>query len=289
MKRAFYVVLALTVLGIGAAAAQDRAPYFEQRTAYLALGDSIPFGYNPFVPLSPPPADLLRNYHGYPQFVAEFLKLDLANASCPGQTSSSFLGLLPDNGCNRWRGAQLPLFVAYAPMETQEEFATSFLEAHRDTRLVTLTVGGDDLLVLGASCATAVDPEICVSNGLPAVLASLTTNLTEIYTAIRSTGYVGPIVAVNYASPDYNSVPVTAALSELNSVLSQVTESFNGKVADAFSAFKQQSAVVGGLPCEVGLSFFSSLGQGCDVHPTPWGQLLIGQLVLRDLKDHDNY
>jgi len=282
MKRVLYVVLVLTVLAIGAATAQDRAPYFDHHASYLALGDSIPFGFNPFVPLTPPPPNLLHYYHGYPPYVSEFLKLDLANASCPGQTSSSFLGFPPDNGCNQYRSAQLPLFVTYAPLETQKEYAVSFLAAHRDTRLATITIGGDDLLILLKTCGSSVS---CIETDLPGVLATFTTNLTEIYVAIRSTGYEGPIVAVNYASSDYNNALETQALSQLNSAMLKVTESFNGKVADAFSAFEKESVVVGGLPCEVGLSFFNASGTGCDVHPTPWGQLVIAKLVLHALKE----
>ncbi len=298
MKRTFEFVLVLTVLAISTAAAQDRAAFPEHRGPYLALGDSDPFGYNQFLtnlaaaayglPPTIPLPDVLLSYSGYPQDVSELLKLDLTNASCPGQTSSGFLYypppvLEPDNGCDQWRAAGLPLFVTYASVsETQEGYATSFLAAHRDTRLVTITIGGDDLLVLQATCGGS---ESCVEAGLPGVLLRFTTNLTEIYTGIRSTGYDGPIVAVNYASPDYTKTGETEtdAVSALNSAILSVTELFGGKVADVFSAFKLASGAEG-LPCAVGLSFFTPpSGPGCDVHPTPLGQLVIGQLVLKTL------
>ena len=121
MKRTFEFVLVLTVLAIGAAAAQDRAAFPEHRGPYLALGDSDPFGYNQFLtnlaaaayglPPTIPLPDVLLSYSGYPQDVSELLKLDLTNASCPGQTSSGFLYypppvLEPDNGCDQWRAAR---------------------------------------------------------------------------------------------------------------------------------------------------------------------------------------
>src|ERR1700720_564239 len=90
----------LMLVGIGTARAQ------KPNKPYLALGDSIPLGFNPLVPLG----DLL-DYHGYPEYVSQFLPLDLANASCPGETSSSFLNVAaPDRGCHEWRAAGLPLF-----------------------------------------------------------------------------------------------------------------------------------------------------------------------------------
>src|SRR5581483_7677551 len=76
-------------------------------TRYLALGDSIAFGFNPTVPID------LENYHGYPQFVAAEVHRRLANASCFGETSGSFLSpTAPDFGCRAWKQAGHPLFVA---------------------------------------------------------------------------------------------------------------------------------------------------------------------------------
>src|SRR5437763_1660838 len=69
---------------------------------YLALGDSVAFGYNPNVPVTPLPSPF--DYSGYPESVADKLHLTkpkkIVNASCPGETSYSFLKFnVPDNGC----------------------------------------------------------------------------------------------------------------------------------------------------------------------------------------------
>src|SRR5450755_4190858 len=69
---------------------------------YLALGDSIAFGYSPLVPLSPLPTP--SEYTGYPEIVAGIEHLlqskKEVNAACPGETSGSFIsGAPPDNGC----------------------------------------------------------------------------------------------------------------------------------------------------------------------------------------------
>lgn len=286
MKRAFQVVLVLMLLGVGTAAAQDPAPY-------LALGDSIPFGFNPLIynpySLAPPPPHLLLYYHGYPQFVANELKLDLTNPACPAQTSGSFLGPTfppPDNGCNQWRAAGLPLFVSYSnPLQTQIEYAVSFLAANPKTKLVTITIGGDDLLYLEE--VTCAGSESCESLDLPLVLNTYANNLRAIYAAILSTGYRGPIVAVNYFSPDYRNAFETEAVSALNQVTSEVTEGLpnrQGKVADTFLAFRLASVLGQGLPCALGLAFPNTSGPGCDVHPTALGQLAIANLVVAALK-----
>ena len=54
---------------------------------FLALGDSIAFGYDPLVrdPSEP------ENFVGYPEALAGLLGVDVVNASCPGEASGSFL------------------------------------------------------------------------------------------------------------------------------------------------------------------------------------------------------
>lgn len=62
----------------------------EKNYTYLALGDSVSFGYDETV-ANPTP----DKYTGYPEIVADVLHLlkskKETNASCPGQSSTSFL------------------------------------------------------------------------------------------------------------------------------------------------------------------------------------------------------
>src|SRR4051812_4349279 len=71
----------------------------ENPATYLALGDSVAFGLDPRLFTSQPkPGD----FTGYPETIASVdprFKIEL-NASCPGETSSSFIYGPPDNGCN---------------------------------------------------------------------------------------------------------------------------------------------------------------------------------------------
>jgi len=279
------IVLAgsLGLLGIATAGAQG--PVKE----YLALGDSISFGFNPFTPLG-----YLPDYQGYPQFVSAALKLNLANASCPGETSTTFFNVFaPDLGCHEYRAASLPLFVTYSGLtQSQADYAVSFLRANPKTRLVTITIGGNDLGLLEDTCdAEFTSPTAiaeCEIKGLAPVYAAFARNLIAIYEAIRfKAGYQGPIVAVNYASPDYSNALDTDSLAGLNAIMLGVTAAFGGKVADVFSAFQEASVAGGGLPCatNVGLALPNpGIPLTCNVHPTVAGQQLIAQLVLKALK-----
>src|ERR1019366_3867907 len=76
------------------------APLFggnDKNFTYLALGDSIAFGYDPTV-VNPTP----DKFTGYPEIVAQLEHLlqskKEVNAACPGETSGSFLDVTqPDN------------------------------------------------------------------------------------------------------------------------------------------------------------------------------------------------
>ena len=67
----------------------------ENNFTYLALGESIAFGYNPLLQAANATPD---QYRGYPEFVAKKLHLTKSkkevNAACPGETSLSFLPLI---------------------------------------------------------------------------------------------------------------------------------------------------------------------------------------------------
>jgi len=78
---------------------------------YLALGDSIAYGYSPLV-TNPTPSKFV----GYPEVLAAALHLAQSkkevNASCPGETSGSFLYGGVGNGCEQFKDT-VGLHVAY--------------------------------------------------------------------------------------------------------------------------------------------------------------------------------
>jgi lysophospholipase L1-like esterase len=240
-------------------------------TKYLALGDSIAFGYTP---LAQNPADL-RNYHGYPDIVSQGTNLKVANASCFGETTGHFLNLLaPDTGCQAWR-AVYPLFADYSG--TQMDYALSYLQGNKKVQLVTIDIGANDLGVLLAACAG--DPT-CFGNGLPGALAAYGANLGTIFGRIRfEAGYTGPIVAVTTYARDYADLTEVGPITALNGVLATVANTFGVQVADAFAAFGAASLPAGGNACAAGLLIPLSAGV-CDIHPSAAGQALIAQTVL---------
>jgi len=230
---------------------------------YLALGDSVAFGYSPLVDPSDP-----HNFSGYPTPAARALKESLTNASCPGETSSHFIDLAgSDNSCGAFR-AKFPLHVAYSG--TQLAFADSFLTSHPTTQLVSINIGANDLFVLQRTCLGNIN---CIKNGLPGMLNTLAANLNTIYHHIRTLdGYHNQLVALTYYSLNYSSANSTAnsIIMALNNVVAQVTLTAGGKVADGFGAFAAIATVAFGFDsCAARLLIeVSSSPLTCNIHPS---------------------
>jgi lysophospholipase L1-like esterase len=243
---------------------------------YLALGDSISFGYDPLKPVSE------SSYVGYPEILSDAMKQHVANASCFGETSSSFLGAAPDLGCSEWKLTHLPMHVDYAaPTQTQMSYASDLLEKHTDKiKLITISLGGNDLGLILKKCTTASGLDVaCAQQELPATLGAYAKNLGEIYGRIRMTGYSGPIVAVTYYAFNYAGTDLfTEALKQLNFVMSQVTPAFQGTVVDGFDAFRVASAGFGGNACAAGLLVKLDDGS-CDTHPSEKGQKILANAI----------
>jgi hypothetical protein len=96
------------------------------RDDYLAIGDSIAFGLNPFLPLSDRSDPV--NFVGYPEVVAKALDLNLTNASCPGEASGGFISLDGvDRKCRTFYRAKFPLHVSYSTSHL--DFAVEYLQS----------------------------------------------------------------------------------------------------------------------------------------------------------------
>ena len=264
------IVLLLVTASPVAPAAPPEAP---GNGAYLALGDSVAFGYIANAGFAYVNA---ANFIGYPLYVGDDLRLDTADVACPGETTASAISAVaPDNGCREYRADPFPLHVAYAT--TQLDFAAAFLTAHRQTKLVTIGLGANDLQLLQASCANDV---ACVLGGLPGVLATVEANLDMIIAGLRGAGFRGVVVVVDYYSLDYTDPMLTSIIAALDQALAGVATANGAALADAFTAFRAASAASGGRPCEAGLLNADAQNQLlCDEHASQSGQRLLAATV----------
>jgi lysophospholipase L1-like esterase len=124
----------------------------------LVLGDSVASGYVASVGY-----DYFYtrpdNFVGFANDLEDWLHLEVANGSCPGETTGSLLSsTAPDNGCRAYREA-FRLHVDYP--STQRDFAADYLKRHREVRLVTITLGANDGLLTGLLNPAVNTPYAC--------------------------------------------------------------------------------------------------------------------------------
>jgi hypothetical protein len=144
---ALVAVLATGAVAAGSASAEaSSAAPIAAGSGYLALGDSVPFGYIDSGAVPAPDYHLASGFVGYPELVAEALGLDAENASCPGETTASFINPSAQSlGCeNEEAGTpagayrvRYPLHASYTG--SQLDYALSYLSTHKNVSLVSLT------------------------------------------------------------------------------------------------------------------------------------------------------
>ena len=277
----------------------------ENNYTYLALGDSVSFGFDPT--LLPPFSTSLPGpdkFVGYPEIVAQAQNLlkskKLSNTSCPGESSGSFLVVgVRDLGCN-WAGPQgQPPWKPTIGLHTnydgsQMDFAENQLRTNKHIDLVTISIGGNDLSIVEMDCAIAANGNpaafaTCVKQKLfieptpgvllpGEVLQAYAANLTQILTRIRvDANYQGTLVLVTFYSPSADPLYV-GTVAALNEIMVAVGAPFGARIADGFTAFQIASAPTGD-PCTAGLLVKFPDGT-CDIHPSEKGRNLLAAAVL---------
>lgn len=242
---------------------------------YLALGDSVPFGYrgneSPAVYSDP------GNFTGYPELVAHRLNLSLLNASCPGETTDSFIdSTAQSNGCENSLTSEqgyrdsYPLHVDYGK-ESQLDYAVETLQKTPDVHLVTLMVGANDTFLCSK---TTLDK--CTSPAeIQGVAQNVQKNLNVILSRLRNEGgYDGQIVVVTYYALNYTD-PATAGTLILDDAMTLAALANGGTVASGFFAFLPAAVKAGGSSIDAGLVLPE------DVHPTDFGQHLLAKAVVQ--------
>jgi len=286
-------VAALLMLGSGSALAKSKSKHKPKPVApaknlpvvpgsqYLALGDSVTFGYMEPTVLPAPDYGDAASFPGYPEQLGARLRLSVANAACPGETSASLVNAsAPSNGCES-NPAHIaaknyrthPLHVSYKG--SQLAFALSYLHSHKNVRLVTLMIGANDFFLCQETttdgCASTAEQN--------ATATSVTKNIHTILSAIRTKAhYNGQLVIVNYYSLDYAVPAINAQSQLLNKVQDAAAKPFGVRIADGYGELEAGSAHSGDNTCTAGLLTQLSAG-GCGIHPSYAGQALLASAL----------
>lgn len=227
-RRLLLAILILIALLLALAFVPDRAhatgSFVGPKSRYLALGDSLAFGFQPDLDWSHSYTKQWYNElqsHGVTTFV---------DYGCNGETSATFIS----GGCpyayalhNYYLGSQLNAAVSYIKRYPGQ------------VSPVSLDIGANDLLgdISSSTCA--------VSSSWASDLAALDSRLTgtilpKLVAALTNSSgaRTGDLVMMNYYDPYQNACPTSVTyVQELNSHLAADAAQFNVPIADVFTAF----------------------------------------------------
>lgn len=253
-------------------------------STYLALGDSITFGYEESAVVPTPDYANASSFLGYPEMLGSELHLKVVNAACPGETSASMINpSAQSNGCENTPGqgnvgyrTRFPLHASYTG--SQLAFAVSYLKKHQNVRLVSLQIGAND----GLLCVESTADHCTGFAEEAAVLTTVEQNVHTILSAIRNKAhYNGQLAIVNYYSINSASATDNQQETLLDQGLDGAAKPFHVEVADGYGTFAAASAnsadtSTGDSTCAAGLLTQLSTG-GCGIHPSYAGASLLAQ------------
>jgi len=219
-------LLSTVIASAPAAQAVTKVPTSD---AYVSIGDSLAFGYQPNLVAAGDfnPAD----YASYAEIYAHEEHLNLANFGCPGETSTTMIY----GGCP-WTTGGLPTHMPFGG-ESQLGAAFTFLSAHPETKLVSIDIGSNDLLGVVDSCLTATNVLGCIQSGLPGAMNTLFNNYSLTLGLTHLVAPQAKIVIFNIYNPLALQLPGSdAILAQVDSQLLLLAHYFGATVADAFSA-----------------------------------------------------
>jgi lysophospholipase L1-like esterase len=247
---------------------------------YLALGDSVTFGYQEPTIVPAPNYHNAASFLGYPEHLGAELHLRVANAACSGETSASLINAsAPSNGCENVYRKKYPLHVRYKG--SQLAYALSFLRAHRDVKLVSLMIGANDLFI----CQNTTKDGCAAPAEQAAVFAKVAGNVRRILSAIRNQAhYRGQLAIVNYYSLNYTSAFINNASLGLNKAMDVPAKPFHVVIANGYGELKAASLRSGSNPCTAGL--LTQLGKPgtCGVHLSYAGEALLAEALLKVIR-----
>jgi lysophospholipase L1-like esterase len=206
----------------GAASASVVAPKYY----YLALGDSLAFGYQPNFDWS----------HGYAKYFYSNLQGHGAKAyvnyGCAGETAATFI----NGGCPYQNVLMLHNYYT-GPQLTA---ALNFIKAHPGKiSPVTIDIGANDV-------KSYVNTSTCAVGSYTSALQTFDGNFQTILTKLASAlNGQGTILVMNYYDPYQNTCPNTVALTQLfnqhiaaDASAAATAQNTLIPVADVFSAFE---------------------------------------------------
>jgi lysophospholipase L1-like esterase len=259
----------LTAAGRAAPAASAGNP----KGYYLALGDSITYGFQPTK--ARPGARPSAFDSGYVDVVATRLRkvapgIEVVNYGCPGESTVTFTR----GGCPAFAD-RIELHDAFRG--SQLRAALSFLRGHpEDVSPITLTLYGNDWLpLLLDTCKGNI---ACVRKHAPKVTASFGSRLRSILEQLRAAAPTAEIVVTGAWNPDPGQLrQLRSTYRSLEASIARAATASHARIARMLPVFNPPVNVRAQRARLCAFTFICSKG---DPHPTDAGYRAMAAAVL---------
>ena len=245
---------------------------------YLALGDSVAFGYQSTRDprTGPPPAAVFD--HGYVDDVTRILQAGprsttTVNFGCPGESTMTFV----HGGCPWTTHYAFSLHDNF--VGNQLDAAIAFLRAHRGrVELVTLTLWGNDVIEFIDSC----DDQKCIIDRAPEAIAELGRRLGVIVRALRRAAPDAEIVVTGPWNSNIDDFTSTDPMfTALGAAMHDATNRAGGRYAEMLPTFNPQGDLNTERAAICALTLLCANG---DSHPSDLGYQTMAELVIAAIK-----
>jgi lysophospholipase L1-like esterase len=287
-RRSLFGVMVLLSVGLavsagyGAGAAGNASAGESSSTSprpqsyYLALGDSITYGFQPTkAAAGAPPSSFDTGYVDV--FAARLRKLSpkiqVVNYGCPGESTVTFAR----GGCPAFADG-IKLHDAFRG--SQINAAVSFLRAHPgEVGTITVSLFGNDWFPILESCKGNVG---CIRKRAPSATASFGLRLNSILRRLRAAAPTADIVVTGAWNPDPSALEQLASIYRaLDASIARAAAPSRAHVAKTLPVFNPTGDVRAQRTRLCALTFICSKG---DPHPTDAGYRAIADAVAAALR-----
>jgi lysophospholipase L1-like esterase len=269
---AIATVTSVFVLASSVGPASAAPPRFNPpKSFYLALGDSVTYGYQASKIV---PGFTAEDFDtGYVDvFAAELRRIQpsirVVNYGCPGESSTTFIS------------GRCPVVQTGFPLHDpfsgpQLDAALAFLRAHPgEVSPITITLWGNDVRELLAACGPDLS---CVRSGAPATIDRLASNLDSILRRLRAAAPHAEIIVTGAWDSFVGDFAIADPLFiAMNAAMADVVARNGGRFADVFPVFNPQGDESAETAAICTLLLICSEG---DSHPSDAGYRVLGEAV----------
>jgi lysophospholipase L1-like esterase len=271
--RAWVVFFAIATPGTLMSNSDPPPKFNPPKSYYLALGDSIAYGYQlPKVLAGLPPSAFDTGY--VDDFAVRLRQIQpgitTVNYGCPGESTLSFI-----NGPCPWSAAGQQLHSPFTG--TQLDAAVAFLRSHPgEVSPITITLWANDIQDFALNvCHFDL---ACIQNGAPGVITQISTNLAFILGQLRAVAPDAEIIVTGaWDVIGFNAFASADPLIEaLNVSLASAAAAARARFANPFPVFNPQGDPNLETQTICTLTQLCTVGDG---HPSDAGYLALANVV----------